>query len=536
MGTVWPFAKHQLCFWHALRALKQRLARTKEKPGPYNAQYAHQLFNFIKVTFVPTAQQPFGAQLDQPPEQPLPRIRLTLNGRPSVITPSLTIRIPLRQSMSDEQATTARSNIFARDPDNEPSEDFDLVREADAILGKTRLPTQSVDSGSGDERSDAGDFWADRAMREERGEELERDEAPWEFDEDDGWSDDEEEDLRHGVNKIRDVEDADEASIAGVEDSGPSNTRPSHSYIFCPAPHRLTIMRLFAKHASQHPLLPERHGQPRTAELIYRDAVQEMYQHCEANRLCEVWAYLWNSWYSPEKWKIWARSAYAASIPVHRTTMMVEALWRNLKRLTLNMYNRPPLDLATHALITRSLPSSHATFSSILTTRAGGRPSSLTHMQMALKRSWMRLLTVPIKGSYITKVETWTCDCGAQKYHAFLLCKHLVQAVGQLPADWWIKATRYHLPPFYTIPLHGRALSPPESRRSYDWISRMDSRARDAVLMLSQQEQGTPEPMGALLSERSSPVSEVNSTPTFRGVSKAELDYVISIKAATHRT
>ena len=57
-------------------------------------------------------------------------------------------------------------------------------------------------------------------------------------------------------------------------------------------PHRLTILRLFAKHASQHTLLPERHGVPRSAEEIWRDAVEEMYRHCKVNNLCEVWAYL----------------------------------------------------------------------------------------------------------------------------------------------------------------------------------------------------------------------------------------------------
>ncbi|KAI1782045.1 hypothetical protein LXA43DRAFT_870500, partial [Ganoderma leucocontextum] len=127
-------------------------------------------------------------------------------------------------------------------------------------------------------------------------------------------------------------------------------------YEFCPAAHRLPIMRLFAKHASQHPLLPERHGQARSSDEIRRDAVTEMYLHCKTNNLSEVWAYLWNSWYGPSRWKLWARAAYAASIPTKRTTMMVEALWRNLKHLVLHLYNRPPLDLAIYAIVTKSLP------------------------------------------------------------------------------------------------------------------------------------------------------------------------------------
>ena len=57
MHAVWPNAKHQLCFWHALRALKQRLAKNKDTPAPYDGDAAHQLFEFIDPTFVPVGQQ-----------------------------------------------------------------------------------------------------------------------------------------------------------------------------------------------------------------------------------------------------------------------------------------------------------------------------------------------------------------------------------------------------------------------------------------------------------------------------------------------
>ncbi|OSC99965.1 hypothetical protein PYCCODRAFT_1342865, partial [Trametes coccinea BRFM310] len=200
MQATWTTAKHQLCFWHALRAVKQRLSKNKATPAPYDPEEAHHNFSFIDPQFVPLAQQ----------------------------------------------------------------------KHTDATA------------------------------------------------------------------------------------SGPPPKRPD--YQFCPAAHRLPILRLFAKHASQHPLLPERHGQARTAEDIYRDAVSEMYHHCFANNLREAWAYLWNSWYRRPRWNLWARSAYSASIPCKRTTMMVEALWRNLKRLVLHMYNRPPVDLALYALITQALP------------------------------------------------------------------------------------------------------------------------------------------------------------------------------------
>ena len=56
MQSVWPSAKHQLCFWHALRAVKQRLAKNRDTPGPYDAERAHQEFSFIDTNFVPAAQ------------------------------------------------------------------------------------------------------------------------------------------------------------------------------------------------------------------------------------------------------------------------------------------------------------------------------------------------------------------------------------------------------------------------------------------------------------------------------------------------
>ena len=176
-----------------------------------------------------------------------------------------------------------------------------------------------------------------------------------------------------------------------------------------------------------------------------------MYQHCETNRLTEVWAYLWVSWYAPEKWPIWARSADPVHIPCHRTTMVVEALWRNMKRISLRMYNRPPLDLTNFIIITQTLPPYRLTLGTLLSVRGGGRPEALTHMQTAFKRAWEALSKAKIKGTYVTDTSRWTCDCGAQKYHSYLLCKHLVQAAGARTTAWWVGVKRRRTLPFYHI-------------------------------------------------------------------------------------
>ena len=239
-----------------------------------------------------------------------------------------------------------------------------------------------------------------------------------------------------------------------------TGTRARRSeYQFCPHSHRLAILRLFAKHASQHTLLPERHGQPRTCTEIRRDAVTEMYQHCKRNNLREVWAYLWNSWYSPTRWPLWARAANPDAIPRKRTTMVVEALWRNIKRLSLYMFNRPRVDLVVYTIVTRTLPAYRLSFSEIISTSRAGRPQLPSHFQQAYKKSWTRLQHVQIHGSYKTNTTSFTCDCGAQKYHSYLLCKHLVQAAGPIPSSWWTTVRRAHALPFYMLP----NISPPDT-------------------------------------------------------------------------
>ena len=61
MRATWPEAKHQLCFWHALRALKQRLAKKKETPAIYDAETARKEFSFIDTAFIPLGQRVDGS-------------------------------------------------------------------------------------------------------------------------------------------------------------------------------------------------------------------------------------------------------------------------------------------------------------------------------------------------------------------------------------------------------------------------------------------------------------------------------------------
>ncbi|HEV7737595.1 MAG TPA: hypothetical protein VGO47_09535, partial [Chlamydiales bacterium] len=269
-----------------------------------------------------------------------------------------------------------------------------------------------------------------------------------------------------------------------VEEMGGRSTDPS--YVFCPAPHRLAILRLFAKHHSWHPLLKERHGQTRSAEDMYRDAVTEMYTHCTRNNLYEIWAYMWNSWYSPAKWKLWAHSAYPDAIPRKRTTMMVEAGWKNLKRTSLRFNNRPRMDYVVHVITRQCLPLYRAAFANTTGLLRDTRTQNLTAEQRALKKSWEGLRYKPVTGNYDTDIVKWLCNCGAQKYNANLLCKHLVQAV-PLPSNyWWPIALRSRIPPFYDL----KATKLP-SVEAYSWTSRMPG--VPPPLAIAKTNQGAPE-------------------------------------------
>jgi hypothetical protein len=48
---VFPWAKHQLCFWHCLRAVKTRLSILRRQPKHYDALEAKKEFDWIDKDF-----------------------------------------------------------------------------------------------------------------------------------------------------------------------------------------------------------------------------------------------------------------------------------------------------------------------------------------------------------------------------------------------------------------------------------------------------------------------------------------------------
>lgn len=225
------------------------------------------------------------------------------------------------------------------------------------------------------------------------------------------------------------------------------------SYVFCPAEHRKQLLKLFTKHFVQHPLLldPDQGGRPRTAAEIRHRAVHEMYSFCYARGLTEVWAYMWTSWYSSKMWPLWALSA-STRISRLRTTMIVENFWKQLKHDWLHHLLRPRLDHLVWIICSKVVPSYVQRMKKIENAFRSSRGHEATNFQARFKADWKRLRKLPVHRQYRTDVARWICDCGAQKYSAYLLCKHLVKAV-PLPSErTWIFLSRRRTIPFYQHP------------------------------------------------------------------------------------
>lgn len=264
---------------------------------------------------------------------------------------------------------------------------------------------------------------------------------------------------------------------------------------FCPKEHRKSIIEKFCIHLHLHPSIPinDAAGTLLTADEIHYRAVKEMYDFCFKHDLSQVWAYLWNRWYTPRQWVLWARAACEA-IPRLKTTMIVKSLWRQIKRRDLPQFNRPRLDLVTHVVLTFLLPRIRRKIAYLHDQRRVGRPKGLAPWQSSFAQDWHnmskpdelrsmekelaclkdtsrkaparaeRLAEIEAerdrpRGKYHTSIEKWTCSCPSYLISRFLLCKHLVREANRLTHNaacknyrFFLGLRRNHYPPYYNIP------------------------------------------------------------------------------------
>jgi len=173
--------------------------------------------------------------------------------------------------------------------------------------------------------------------------------------------------------------------------------------------------------------------------------------------------------------------------------MVVENLWKHLKRRDLAQFNRPRLDLVTHLVISSVLPRVQLTIDAVLERRRIGRAKALAPWQTEFKRQWVdmsksdeerlvqkelavrkghlkgkaraeRLAQIEEEetrdpGTHHTSVENWTCSCPSYLTSRFLLCKHLVRKANLSLNDeprtdllFFSKLCRARHAPFYSIP------------------------------------------------------------------------------------
>lgn len=94
---------------------------------------------------------------------------------------------------------------------------------------------------------------------------------------------------------------------------------------------RNTVLNMFSRHFNMHSMIPDRNGTYRSEQQIYLDCINEIYIWCRTRDYFRLWAYLYVNWYVPDQLKLWARSVTPASLPVLKTTMIIEPHWRKIK-------------------------------------------------------------------------------------------------------------------------------------------------------------------------------------------------------------
>ncbi|KAJ3979858.1 hypothetical protein F5890DRAFT_1632026 [Lentinula detonsa] len=223
------------------------------------------------------------------------------------------------------------------------------------------------------------------------------------------------------------------------------------TWVFCPPELREAVINKMDAHRHAHPLIPG-YADP-SPEGIYLWAVRRMYKFCIDHDLRELWAYLWENWYRPLRWKLWTRSP-SLEIPRLRTTMINEAHWRHIKHDFLHYFHKPRVDLLLWILITKLTPTYQRKLHHL--TEDTGRYRGLACWRKAFKREWKKLestpVTLPLPDEYRPRVKQWACTCASQAPNRFLLCKHLVQGVEPVSDIFFLEVTRIRTAPFWVHP------------------------------------------------------------------------------------
>ncbi|KAF7966149.1 hypothetical protein HWV62_39928 [Athelia sp. TMB] len=400
---VW-IAKIQLCWWHLREAVLERLKKGKLSTSPYNAQQAHAEFRFIDPTFTPYGRADPNEHEGGVDNEFGHTSIVTEGGGPNAIS----LRIPIPSHLRTPSAIPADGalaeisnvHINATPPAASATEATALQRDQ----GSGAVSGGSMQSGSR--------FIIQlpaRTMMDSEGHQQPED------------------------------------SVSGGKDS--KHTKRT----FCTAEHRQPIIDLIEAHLCAHPLIPG-YSAP-SPEGIREWAVKQTYQYCAEHDLREVWAYLWQNWYRPGRWELWARSV-CPEIPVLRTTMMLESHWRRIKKDFLHHFHKPRIDLLVWVLVVKLAPTYYRKLDQFLTTT--GRFRELAAWRKGFKREWRRLkdtpIALPLNPKYRPDPCKWVCTCPYFVKSRFLVCKHVIQSVHDVPPIFFLEVKRRRTLPIWQHP------------------------------------------------------------------------------------
>ena len=162
---------------------------------------------------------------------------------------------------------------------------------------------------------------------------------------------------------------------------------PNSTYEFCPAPHHKQLLSIITQHFCHHHFFPTCLGLHQSPAEIHEQCIHEMYLFCKWWGLAEVWAYMWNSWYSPSMWDLWAWSSRSNILSWLCTTMTAESHWWHLKHTYLSFMHWPHLDQMVYTMIHDVIPEEVIKVQDLDGKHLIGRPAKLTTFQEAAKKA-----------------------------------------------------------------------------------------------------------------------------------------------------
>ena len=151
---------------------------------------------------------------------------------------------------------------------------------------------------------------------------------------------------------------------------------------------------MFSRHFNMHSMIPDQNGTFRSAEQIHFDCINELYAWCHARNYFRLWTYLFINWYAPDVGKLWARSANPDSMPVLKTTMIIESHWRRIMHDYLHRFNRPRIDLVTSVLVSRVVPQALERMTAML---KKDHRIVIAAWRKAFKRHWKHLQSYQVE-------------------------------------------------------------------------------------------------------------------------------------------